>query len=72
VTSGVDGSTNLQTFVHEFLLRMGRRCFLIVEKGQFTGLITLNEVKAIPPARWPFTTVYDVMVSLERLRTVRS
>ncbi len=66
----VDGNTNLQTFVHEFLLRMGRRCFLIVEKGQFTGLITLNEVKAIPQARWPFTTVYDVMVPLERLRTV--
>ena len=66
----VDGNTNLQTFVHEFLLRMGRRCFLVAEKGQFTGLITLNEVKAIPQARWPFTTVYDVMVPLERLRTV--
>jgi Zn-dependent protease len=58
----VDGNTNLQTFVHEFLLRMGRRCFLVAEKGSFTGLITLNEVKAIPQARWPFTTVYDVMV----------
>jgi CBS domain-containing protein len=66
----IDGNTNLQTFVHEFLLRSGRRCFLIAEKGQFVGLITLNEVKAIPQARWPFTTVYDVMVPLERLRTV--
>ena len=66
----IDGNTNLQTFVHEFLLRTGRRCFLVAEKGQFTGLITLNEVKAIPQARWPFTTVYDVMVPLERLRTV--
>jgi len=66
----VDGNTNLQTFVHEFLLRIGRRCFLVVEKGQFIGLITLNEVKAIPQARWPFTTVYDVMVPLERSHTV--
>src|SRR6266516_5988962 len=66
----VDGNTNLQTFVHEFLLRIGRRCFLVVEKGQFIGLITVNEVKAIPQTRWPFTTVYDVMVPLERLRTV--
>jgi Zn-dependent protease/CBS domain-containing protein len=66
----VDGNTNLQTFVHEFLLRIGRRCFLVAEKGKFTGLITLNEVKEIPQARWPFTTVYDVMVPLERLRTV--
>jgi Zn-dependent protease/CBS domain-containing protein len=66
----VDGNTNLQTFVHEFLLRTGRRCFLIAEKGKFAGLITLNEVKTIPQARWPFTTVYDVMVPPERLRTV--
>jgi len=66
----VDGNTNLQTFVHDFLLRIGRRCFVIVENGQISGLITLNEVKAIAQARWPFTTVYDVMVPLERLRTV--
>ena len=66
----VDGNTNLQTFVHEFLLRTGRRCFLVAEKGTFTGLITLNEVKDIPQERWPFTTVYDVMVPPERLRTV--
>jgi CBS domain-containing protein len=66
----VDGNTNLQTFVHEFLLRTGRRCFLIAEKGQFAGLITLNEVKSIPQARWPLTTVYDVMIPLQHLRTV--
>jgi len=66
----VDGNTNLQTFVHEYLLRMGRRCFLIVEKGKVIGLVTINEVKPIPQARWPFTTVYDVMIPLERLRTV--
>lgn len=26
----VDGHTNLQTFVYEFRLRTGRRCFVIV------------------------------------------
>jgi Zn-dependent protease len=66
----VDGNTNLQTFVHEFLLRTARRCFVVLEKGKFIGLITLNEVKAISQARWPFTTVYDVMVPLERSHTV--
>jgi CBS domain-containing protein len=35
-----------------------------------TGLITPNEVKGIAKARWPYTTVYDVMRSLEQLRTV--
>jgi hypothetical protein len=25
----VDGNANLQTFVHDYLLRTGRRCFLL-------------------------------------------
>ena len=68
--TAVDGNDNLQTFVHEYLLRTGRRCFLIAEQGEVTGLITPNEVKGIPKARWPYTTVYDVMRPLEQLRTV--
>ncbi len=66
----VDGNDNLQTFVHDYLLHTGQRCFLVAEQGVVTGLITPNEVKGIPKARWPFTTVYDVMRPLEELRTV--
>src|SRR5207247_10806584 len=46
------------------------QCLVIVEKWLNRVLITVNEVKAIPQTCWPFTTVYDVMVPLERLRTV--
>lgn len=66
----VDGNDNLQTFVNDYLLHTGRRCFLVAEQGVVTGLITPNEVKGIPQARWPFTLVYDVMRPLEELRTV--
>ena len=66
----VDGNANLQIFVHDYLLHTGRRCFLVAEQGVVTGLITPNEVKGIPQARWPFTLVYDVMRPLEQLRTV--
>ncbi len=66
----VDGNDNLQTFVNDYLLHTGRRCFLVAEQSVVTGLITPNEVKGIPKARWPFTTVYEVMRPLEQLRTV--
>ena len=66
----VDGNDNLQTFVHDYLLHTGRCCFLVAEQGVVTGLITPNEVKGIAKARWPYTTVYDVMRPLEQLRTV--
>jgi Zn-dependent protease/predicted transcriptional regulator len=66
----VDGNTNLQTLVDEHLLRTGGRCYLIVENAVAAGLITPNEIKSIERARWPYTTVYDAMVPIERLKTV--
>ncbi len=66
----VDGNSNLHTFVHDYLLPTGRSCFLVAEQGEVTGLVTPNEVKGIAKERWPYTTVYDVMRPLERLKTV--
>ncbi len=66
----VDGNTNLQTFVEDYLLRTGQRCFLIAEQGAITGLITPHEIKGVERARWPFTVVYEVMRPLDQLRTV--
>ena len=66
----VDANANLQTFVQEHLLPTGHRCFVVSEQGRPAGIITPHEVKAIDRARWPYTTVGDVMRSLESLRTV--
>jgi Zn-dependent protease/CBS domain-containing protein len=66
----VDGNSNLQTFVHDYLLPTGQRCFLVAEQGEVTGLVTANEVKGIAKERWPYTIVFDVMRPLEQLKTV--
>jgi Zn-dependent protease/predicted transcriptional regulator len=66
----VDSNSNLYTFVHDYLLPTGRRCFLVMEQGEVTGLVTPSEVKDIAKERWPYTTVFDVMRPLERLKTV--
>jgi Zn-dependent protease/predicted transcriptional regulator len=66
----IDGNSNLQTFVQEQLLPTGHRCFVVLEQGRPAGIITPHEVKTIDRARWPYTTVSDVMRSLESLRTV--
>jgi Zn-dependent protease/predicted transcriptional regulator len=66
----IDGNSNLQTFVQEHLLPTGHRCFVVLEQGRPAGIITPHEVKTIDRARWPYTTVSDVMRSLENLRTV--
>lgn len=66
----VDANSNLQMFVQDHLLPTGHRCFVVLEQGTPAGIITPHEVKAIDRARWPYTTVGDVMRSLESLRTM--
>lgn len=66
----VDSNANLQTFVQDHLLPTGHRCFVVTEQGSPAGIITPHEVKAIERTRWPYTTVGDVMLSLDSSRTV--
>jgi len=66
----LDGNLNIEHFVHEELLRTGRRCFVITQNGQIDGLLTPHEIKEIDRARWPYTTLSDVMIPLENLHTV--
>ncbi len=66
----IDGLSNVQTFVDEHLLRSGRRCFVVEEKGRIVGIITPHEVKEVERAKWPYTTVDDVMRPLDQLHTI--
>ncbi|MGH9883568.1 MAG: site-2 protease family protein [Pyrinomonadaceae bacterium] len=66
----VDAHTNLQTFVEEHLVRTGRRCFVVTMNGRAEGIITPNEVSKIERARWPYTTVADVMRPLDQVQAI--
>jgi Zn-dependent protease/predicted transcriptional regulator len=66
----VDGRSNLQTFVEQHLLRSGRRCFVVTLNGRVEGLITPQEVRDVERPRWPYTTVSDVMLPLDRIKSV--
>ena len=66
----VDGLSNLQTFVDEHLLRSGRRSFIVEEQGRIVGIITAHEVKEIERAKWPYTTVDNVMRPLDKLHRI--
>jgi Zn-dependent protease/predicted transcriptional regulator len=65
-----DGWLNLQNFVEGELLRTGRRCFVVLEKGEPMGLVTPHEIKQIDRAKWPFMTLHDVMRPIGDVRSV--
>lgn len=66
----VDPNTSLQEFVHEQLLRSGKRCFLVVENGRMLGLITPNEIRETDPASWPLRRVGDVMRKADKVHSI--
>ena len=67
----VDARTNLREFVEQYVVRSGRRSFLVLEdEYHVIGLVTPEEIKGVPNRRWPFTTVEQVMTPRQRLRAV--
>jgi Zn-dependent protease len=67
---GVRGSEPLSRLVEEQVLGHGQRCFFIVEDGRLEGLLTLQEVKAVPRERWAEVPAAEVMIPTARLVTV--
>jgi Zn-dependent protease/CBS domain-containing protein len=66
----VDGHLNVQSFVEDYLLRSGRRCFVVEQNGHVAGLVTPHEIKELERQRWPYTTLVDVMRPLDQVHTV--
>jgi CBS domain-containing protein len=65
-----DGAISLEQFVDQELLRTGRRCFIVLDGHQITGLITPHEVKQVVRNQWATTKVRDVMRPLDTLQAV--
>ncbi len=66
----VQGGMSVQHFVDEELLRTAQRCFIVVDNGAVTGLITPHEVKQLVRGKWPSTAVDEIKRPLEDLRSV--
>jgi Zn-dependent protease/predicted transcriptional regulator len=66
----VNPNISVQEFVHEQLLRTGGRCFLVIQDGRLSGMITPREVRALDPQEWPVTPVRSVMRSADKIHVV--
>jgi Zn-dependent protease/CBS domain-containing protein len=66
----IDRGMSVEEFAHDQLLRTGRRCFFVMEDDRLVGLITANELRAVPADRWPYTTVRELMRPISRIHVV--
>ncbi len=61
----------IQQLVDDQILAGGRRSFIVEEGEQIDGLLTLNDIKELPRAKWPTTTAMQAMIPLTNLRRIQ-
>lgn len=56
----------LDELVHTHVLHTEQRCFPVTEGNHIIGMITLDEIKAVPQARWAQVTVAEAMLPFKQ------
>jgi Zn-dependent protease/CBS domain-containing protein len=66
----VPADTSLAEFVEHFLLRSGRRCYLVGDNEWPRGIVTLSDVLAVPRSEWGGTSVQGAMRRVDQIYSV--
>ena len=66
----VPGHIPLSEFFEEYLMRTGRRCFIVMRDDRLIGLLTAHEIKTVAQDQWQNTSVQQVMKPLETMKWV--
>ena len=53
--------------VHSFLMKTDERAFPVVEDDRLVGLVTLEDIRKVPPEAWDTTPVIEIMTPVDRL-----
>ena len=60
----------LQQLVEDHILEHGRRCFLVARGEKIIGMMTVHLIKKVPRQNWSQTTTAQVMLPIEKLKSV--
>ena len=67
----IPGDLSLRQLVQTHVLPTGRRCFFIADGDRLSGIITLNNVKAIPESKWDSITVSQAMTPASNVESAQ-
>lgn len=60
----------VQDLVDEYILQQKERVFLVQDDDVLKGIVCLEDVKTIPRAKWPQTSVAEIMTPRDKLEAV--
>lgn len=62
---------SISEIVQDYILQRGIRSLPVVAGGMLVGMVTLNEIRAVPRDRWDATSAADIMATVADLHVVR-
>lgn len=66
----IDPDTNISELIYRHVFHTGHRCFPVLDQGKVSGIVTLDNLKSVPPELWARTRVGSVMVPASSLKSV--
>jgi Zn-dependent protease/CBS domain-containing protein len=69
--TSVSPESTLEQLVREHILGGGRRSLVVKENDRVAGLLTLHNVRAIPPSDWLTTRASQVMIPVAQLKRTK-
>jgi Zn-dependent protease/CBS domain-containing protein len=69
--NSVSPDASLEQLVREHILGSGRRSLVVKQDDRVAGLLTLHNVKAIPPSDWLNITAAQVMIPVAKMKWIR-
>jgi Zn-dependent protease/CBS domain-containing protein len=66
----IDPSASISHLVNEVYVKRGLRVAPVVQDNRLVGIVTIADIKKVPPSEWPVTAVSKIMTGLP-LKTVQ-
>ncbi len=66
----VSPAISVEAFVYDRVMQFDDYGFPVVDNGQLVGIVTLDDVRAVPRSRWAALSVRDIMTKAEDLIVV--
>lgn len=67
---GAPPDISLATLVNDYMLARSQRCVPILVTDDLLGLISMTDLRRVPPEEWSTTSVFRVMTPREKLHAV--
>jgi len=67
----ISPNLSLKELVQDYVLPTGRRHFVVAEDRRLTGMVSFENIKAMPQTRWDITPVRAVMTPADKVVSAR-